>query len=215
MNRQGRLADLFARKQIIPVLVIERISDAVPLARALLGGGLTTLEITMRTPVALDVVRAIRDEAPEALVGVGTVLTPADLDAAWNAGAAFAVSPGATDKLIGAAGPELPLLPGAASVSESMHLLEAGFPMQKFFPAEPSGGRAFLSALTSPLPQARFCPTGGVTAATAAAYLKLPNVFAVGGSWMVPAALIADHRWDEIRSLAAEAARTAASGVVS
>ena len=198
------LADLLARTRIVPVLVVDDLSSAVPLARALVRGGLNVLEITMRTPIALDVVRAMSAEVEGAVVGVGTVLTPAQLADAETAGAAFAVAPGATDRLLDAAG-AVPLLPGAATPSESMRLLERGYALQKFFPAEPSGGAAYLGALASPLPQVRFCPTGGITAETAVDYLRLRNVAALGGSWMAPARLVSTADWLGIERLARQA----------
>lgn len=204
---QPGLAALLSRVAVIPVLVIERIEDAVPLGRALVAGGLYVLEITLRTPVALDALQRIVGEVEGAVCGAGTVLDAGQLRAAETAGAKFAVSPGATEHLITAARHSaLPLLPGAATASESMALVEQGFLLQKFFPAEPMGGTATLAAFASPLPMVRFCPTGGIDQAKAPAYLKLANVVAVGGSWMAPKAMIANHSWAEITTLATAAA---------
>ncbi len=159
------------------------------------------LEITLRTPSAMESVRAIKAEVAGAIVGVGTVLTVEQLRASEAAGAAFAVSPGVTDRLLDAV-EAMPLLPGSATASEAMRLLERGFAVQKFFPAEPAGGAAYLSSIASPLPQVQFCPTGGITPEKAAQYLALKNVLAVGGSWMVPQKLIAANDWAGIEALA-------------
>jgi 2-dehydro-3-deoxyphosphogluconate aldolase/(4S)-4-hydroxy-2-oxoglutarate aldolase len=204
--QQRGLAEILARAPVVPVIVVDSVEQAVPLARALVAGGLTVLEVTLRTQVALQAVAAIRAEVPGAVCGVGTVLRAEQLEAAAKVGAAFAVSPGATPRLLdAAAGSPVPLLPGAATASESMALLERGVTYQKFFPAEPSGGSAYLSSLISPLPQVKFCPTGGITAATAPAYLKLANVACVGGSWMLPKAALAAGDWTSIGKLAREA----------
>jgi 2-dehydro-3-deoxyphosphogluconate aldolase/(4S)-4-hydroxy-2-oxoglutarate aldolase len=171
---------------VIPVLTIHDAADAVPLARALADGGLTTIEVTLRTEAALEAVRLIRAELPEITCGTGTLRTPADVSASLDAGAQFLVSPGATDGLLDAfAASGVPSLPGAATPSEVMRLAERGFLLQKFFPAEASGGTAALKALAGPLPDVSFCATGGIHAGNADAYLALPNVVAVGGSWMV------------------------------
>ena len=191
---------------VVPVLVIEAVADAVPLARALVKGGLPVLEITLRTDKALDCIRAIKAEVEGAIIGAGTVLMPAQLREVEKLGSAFAVSPGAAPKLLDAAiASSVPLLPGAATASEAMALLERGYRFQKFFPAEPAGGLAYLSALASPLPQISFCPTGGITPETAPAYLALSNVITVGGSWMAPKKLIAAKDWAAIETLAREA----------
>lgn len=204
---QPGLAGLLSRVAVIPVLVIERIEDAVPLGRALVAGGLDVLEITLRTPIALQAMQRIVGEVEGAICGAGTVLDAGQLRAAEKAGARFAVSPGATTPLITAARHSaLPLLPGAATASESMSLVEQGFMLQKFFPAEPMGGAATLAAFASPLPMIRFCPTGGIDQAKAPVYLKLANVVAVGGSWMAPKAMIANQSWAEITRLATAAA---------
>lgn len=197
---------IVTRGPVVPVIVIESLATAVPLARALVAGGLSVLEITLRTPVAMEALRAIASEVPEAVVGVGTVLTPAQLDEAGRAGARFAVSPGVTPTLVNAARDHaVPLLPGAATVSEVMLLREAGYRFLKFFPAEASGGTKFLSSLASVIGDVRFCPTGGVTPANAGAYLALPNVVCVGGSWMLPKDRVVAGDWDAVRTAAAAA----------
>ena len=204
---------------VVPVVVLEDAADAVPLARALVAGGLTAIEVTLRTPAALDAVRAIAHDVPEAVVGAGTVLTPDHVAAAQAAGARFLVSPGWTDRLLNALrGSGLPFLPGVSTASEALGLLERGVTDMKFFPAEAAGGTAYLRSLASPLPDARFCPTGGIDADRAPDYLALPNVGCVGGTWMVPAAAVRDRAWDEITALsrraAAIAARAGKSGAI-
>jgi 2-dehydro-3-deoxyphosphogluconate aldolase/(4S)-4-hydroxy-2-oxoglutarate aldolase len=192
---------------VVPVLMIESVADAVPLARALVKGGLLVLEITLRTKAATDCIRAIRSDVPEAIVGSGTVLDRAQLKLSADLGCVFAVSPGATPVLLAAAKDSaIPLLPGAATASEAMVLLEHGYVFQKFFPAEPAGGAAYLASLASPLPQIRFCPTGGIGPGNAKDYLKLANVITIGGSWMAPKALVAAKDWSAIEKLAREAA---------
>ncbi len=191
---------------VVPVLVVEDVAHAGPLARALVKGGLPALEVTLRTPAALDAIRAMA-EVEGGVVGAGTLLTPADVKAAKAAGARFGVSPGATERILDAcAEHELPLLPGAATASEIMALLEKGYTVQKFFPAEQAGGAAYLKSIGSPLPQVKFCPTGGITLAKARDYLALPNILCVGGSWVAPKAAMAAGDWAAITSLAAEAA---------
>lgn len=191
---------------VIPVLVIDDLHDAVPLARALVAGGLPVLEVTLRTPVALAAIEAMA-QVPGARVGAGTVLSPHDVLRVKGAGASFAVSPGATSALISACvAKSLPLLPGAATASEVMSLLEQGYSALKFFPAGPAGGAPMLKALHGPLPQITFCPTGGIGPANAADYLSLPNVACVGGSWVAPAEMVAAHDWDGIERLARAAA---------
>ena len=192
---------------VVPVMVIENLEDAVPLARALVKGGLPVLEITLRTKAARDCIKAIIAEVEGAIVGTGTVLTHEQLHLSDKLGCAFAVSPGASPMLMQAAKNfSVPLLPGAATASESMALLEQGYSLQKFFPAEPSGGAPYLASLASPLPQVRFCPTGGITPELAPSYLKLANVITLGGSWMAPKALVVAKKWDEIEKLARAAA---------
>jgi 2-dehydro-3-deoxyphosphogluconate aldolase/(4S)-4-hydroxy-2-oxoglutarate aldolase len=188
-------------------MVIEEVADAVPLARALVKGGLPVLEITLRTPKAMECIRAIVAEVEDAIVGSGTVLTPEQLRDSERLGCKFAVSPGSTGKLLGAAEDhDIALLPGGVTASECMALLEWGYAIQKFFPAEPAGGAAYLSSLASPLPQVRFCPTGGITPESAPRYLKLSNVITIGGSWMAPKALVAAKDWAGIEALARQAA---------
>ncbi|MGR3714060.1 MAG: bifunctional 4-hydroxy-2-oxoglutarate aldolase/2-dehydro-3-deoxy-phosphogluconate aldolase [Shimia sp.] len=191
---------------IVPVLVVQDIAHAKPLAEALVAGGLPALEVTLRTPAALDVIREMA-KVPGGMVGAGTLLTPDDVKAAKDAGATFGVSPGATDTLLDACEAEgLPLLPGAASASEAMALLERGYSMLKFFPAEAAGGAKFIGSLASPLPQISFCPTGGVNPQNATDYLSLPNVICAGGSWVAPSALVKEGKWADIQALAAAAA---------
>jgi 2-dehydro-3-deoxyphosphogluconate aldolase/(4S)-4-hydroxy-2-oxoglutarate aldolase len=192
---------------VIPVLVVRDVAHAVPLAEALVKGGLPVLEVTLRTPVALEVIRAM-SLVPGGVVGAGTLLTPADVRAAKEAGALFGVSPGVTDALVAACEAEdLPLLGGVATVGEAMRMLERGYEVCKFFPAEANGGAPALKSFAGPLPQVSFCPTGGVTLKNAPDYLKLPNVLCVGGSWVAEASLLDGERWDEVTRLAAEASK--------
>jgi 2-dehydro-3-deoxyphosphogluconate aldolase/(4S)-4-hydroxy-2-oxoglutarate aldolase len=192
---------------VVPVVVLERVEHAVPVARALVEGGLPVIELTLRTPAGLASIRAIAAEVPEIVVGAGTVVAPGQVAAAASAGAQFLVSPGATPPLLGElAASGLPFLPGTATASEVMAVLEAGFTEMKLFPAVASGGVDFLRSVAGPLPAARFCPTGGITPATAPSYLGLPNVGCVGGSWLTPKDVLAAEDWDAVRRLAAEAA---------
>ncbi|MGN9759703.1 bifunctional 4-hydroxy-2-oxoglutarate aldolase/2-dehydro-3-deoxy-phosphogluconate aldolase [Streptomyces sp. SD31] len=192
---------------VVPVVVIEDASDAVPLARALVTGGLPAIEVTLRTPAALDAIREIAGAVPEAVVGAGTVITPAQVTQSVAAGARFLVSPGWTDVLLGAMRASgVPFLPGVSTTSEVVALLERGVREMKFFPAQAAGGAAYLRSLAGPLPQARFCPTGGIGPATAPDYLALPNVGCVGGSWMLPADAVAARDWGRVEALAREAA---------
>lgn len=201
-----RARDICALAPIVPVLVVDDAAAARPLADALIAGGLPALEVTLRTPAALDAIRAMA-AAPGGHVGAGTLVTPDDVKAAKDAGATFGVSPGATDELLAACEAEdLPLLPGAATASEAMRLLSRGYDMMKFFPAEASGGAPALKAIGAPLPQVSFCPTGGVSPSNAATYLSLGNVVCAGGSWVAPKDLIAAGKWDEIEALARDAA---------
>ena len=203
-------ASLLDLVPVVPVVVVEDLDHAVPLARALVAGGLPVVELTLRTPVALEAVRAIASEVPEITLGVGTVCTPAQAEQAAEAGAGFLVSPGTTPDLLTAMlGTGLPFLPGTATVSEVLRVLEAGVTEMKFFPAEASGGTAYLSSLASPLAAARFCPTGGITARTAPDYLALPNVGCVGGSWLTPRDALAAGDWGRVEELAREAAALA------
>jgi 2-dehydro-3-deoxyphosphogluconate aldolase/(4S)-4-hydroxy-2-oxoglutarate aldolase len=207
MSPQPGLQPILLAAAVIPVVIIEDLRHAVPLARALAAGGLKVIEITLRTAAGLDAIRAIAAEVPEAIVGAGTVLDPEQLAAVTQAGARFAVSPGATARILdAAAGVEIPLLPGIATASEAMALIERGYRFAKFFPAEPAGGAAYLSAIASPLPQLRFCPTGGITLDSAPRYLKLPNVVCVGGSWMVNRNTIEAADWSAITEAAVKAA---------
>ena len=198
---------LLAGTAIVPVLMVESVETGVALARALVAGGLSVLEITLRTPAALEVIRAIGREIEGAVVGAGTVLRPEQYRAAERSGVRFVVSPGATGSLLGyAETSETPFLPGAVTSSEVMTLLERGYSCMKFFPAEPAGGIAYLKALAAPLPEARFCPTGGIDAASAPRYLGLPNVLCVGGSWVAPGDAVAAGDWPRITALARAAA---------
>jgi 2-dehydro-3-deoxyphosphogluconate aldolase / (4S)-4-hydroxy-2-oxoglutarate aldolase len=207
MTSRSELCTLLARTPVVPVLTVAAVEIALPLARALVAGGLGVLEITLRTPAALQVIETIAGEVEGATVGAGTVLTPAQYEAAARAGAQFVVSPGATPALLDAAAASpVPFLPGAATSSEIMTLLERGHSCMKFFPAEPAGGVAYLNALAAPLPEARFCPTGGIDAMIAPRYLSLPNVLCVGGSWVAPGAAVAAGDWPRITALARAAA---------
>ncbi|NKX46169.1 bifunctional 4-hydroxy-2-oxoglutarate aldolase/2-dehydro-3-deoxy-phosphogluconate aldolase [Roseicyclus persicicus] len=198
--------EIAARAPIIPVLVIDDLAHARPLAEALVAGGLPALEVTLRTPCALDAIRAMA-AVPGGIVGAGTLLTPEDVRAAKAAGARFGVSPGATPRLIAACAAEgLPLLPGAATATEVMVLFEQGYDMLKFFPAEAAGGAPALKAIGAPIPQVAFCPTGGVTPANAPGYLSLPNVVCAGGSWVAPRDRLAAGDWAGIEALARAAA---------
>ena len=199
--RRTGLDSILRAAPVIPVLTIEREEDGVPLARALVAGGVGALEITLRTPAAAAAARAIAKALPEAILGIGTVLTPQDLETARGLGAGFAVSPGVTPELLdAAAGGDLPFLPGVATASEVMAALARGFEVVKLFPA--AGGTALLKALAGPFPQARFCPTGGIGEETLADWLRLPNVASVGGSWLAPAADIRSGNWVAITARA-------------
>jgi 2-dehydro-3-deoxyphosphogluconate aldolase/(4S)-4-hydroxy-2-oxoglutarate aldolase len=194
---------LLDRVPVIPVVVVENLDHAVPIARALVAGGLPVIELTLRTPVALDAIERIEAEVPEILLGAGTIVTPGQAKQAADAGAQFLVSPGSTPVLTQAMRDTgLPHLPGAATVSEVLALLEAGYTDLKFFPAEASGGANFLKSIHSPVPAARFCPTGGISTANASTYLSLPNVGCVGGSWITPAPVLAAEDWDAVAALA-------------
>jgi 2-dehydro-3-deoxyphosphogluconate aldolase/(4S)-4-hydroxy-2-oxoglutarate aldolase len=192
---------------VVPVLTIERVHDAAPLARALLAGGLPVIEVTLRTRAALDAVRAIAAEVPDVIVGAGTVVKPSDVTQAIAAGADFLVSPGTPPPLAEALrGSGVPAIPGCATVTEAMTLAAMDFPVLKFFPAEQSGGVRWLKALAEPLPQIRFCPTGGISGENAAFYLALRNVVAVGGSWVAPPQAIAAGDFEGIAARARAAA---------
>ena len=206
MTNTDMIAKVCTAAPVIPVLTIDRVEDAQPLARALVAGGLPALEITLRTAAAMEAIAAV-SEVEGAMAGVGTLLTAAQIRDAKSAGATFGVSPGATHSLIEAAREyDLPLLPGAATATEAMRLLEQGFVFQKFFPAEAAGGAPALGSMAGPLPQITFCPTGGVTPENAKTYLALPNTRCVGGSWIAPKALIDAGDWDQITQIARRAA---------
>ncbi|MFF8446123.1 bifunctional 4-hydroxy-2-oxoglutarate aldolase/2-dehydro-3-deoxy-phosphogluconate aldolase [Streptomyces leeuwenhoekii] len=198
---------------VVPVVVLDDAADAVPLARALVAGGLPAIEVTLRTPAALDAIRAIAEGIPEAVVGAGTVIAPGQVADAVAAGARFLVSPGWTDGLLEAMRASgVPFLPGVSTTSEVVALLERGVREMKFFPAEAAGGTAYLKSLAGPLPQARFCPTGGIGPDSAPAYLALPNVGCVGGSWMLPKEAVAAGDWRRVEALARAAAELGGSG---
>ncbi|MFF9280343.1 bifunctional 4-hydroxy-2-oxoglutarate aldolase/2-dehydro-3-deoxy-phosphogluconate aldolase [Streptomyces griseosporeus] len=196
---------------VLPVVVVDDSADAVPLARALVAGGLPAIEVTLRTPAALESIRAIAGAVPDAVVGAGTVLTPGQVAESVAAGARFLVSPGWTDALLEAMrGSGVPFLPGVSTATEVVALLERGVREMKFFPAQAAGGTAYLRSLAGPLPQVRFCPTGGIGPDTAPDYLALPNVGCVGGSWMLPSDAVAARDWRRVELLAREAARLTA-----
>lgn len=202
--RQQKLADLFKAATVIPVLTIERREDAVPLAKALVAGGVRVLEVTLRTPVAIEAAKAMIAEVPDAIVGIGTILNADDLARAKALGARFGISPGGTPELLKAAAAEdLPFAPGIATASELMQALAHGFDIVKFFPAEQSGGIKALRALAGPFPHIRVCPTGGIGEANAAAWLAEPNVVAVGGSWVCPASDVKAGNWAGITAMCA------------
>jgi 2-dehydro-3-deoxyphosphogluconate aldolase/(4S)-4-hydroxy-2-oxoglutarate aldolase len=205
-TRAAAVDALLTRAPVLPVLAIDRLDDAVPLARTLVDAGLPVLEITLRTDAALAAISAIAREVPGAIVGAGTVLTPDQLDAVATAGALFAIAPGCTAALYSAAADaSIPFIPAVATASEIMQGLVHGHRRYKFFPAVPAGGIGALKAFAGPFADVRFCPTGGIDAGSAPAFLALPNVVTVGGSWMVPAAALAARDWATIAQLAAEA----------
>ncbi|MBY3486029.1 2-dehydro-3-deoxy-phosphogluconate aldolase [Rhizobium laguerreae] len=206
-EKTEKLLSILKLQPVVPVLIVDDAKTAVPLARALVAGGLKAIEITMRTPAALEAVRAVAAEVEGAEVGAGTILNVAHWEAAVEAGSKFIVSPGTTQELLDAAADsDVPLLPGAATASEVMALREEGYQVLKFFPAEQAGGAAYLKALSSPLAGTLFCPTGGISLKNANDYLSLPNVICVGGSWVAPRELVAAGDWAGITKLAAEAA---------
>lgn len=203
---QDGLEAILTLAPVVPVVILEDAEDAVPLARALVAAGLCAIEVTLRTAAALDIIRAIAD-VEGASVGAGTILNSSQLEAAQKAGARFAVSPGATERLLDAAEANaMPLLPGIATASEAICLIERGYQFAKFFPAEPAGGAAYVGALASPLPQLRFCPTGGITQESAPRYLALSNIVCVGGSWMLKKEHIQTKNWNAIK-FASDAAK--------
>ncbi len=198
--------DVLNRARVLPVLKIQQATDAVPLARALAAGGLEVLEVTLRTEAAIEAIRRIAAEVPEVTVGAGTVTRPRELEAVRDAGGSFAVSPGLVPELARAAhANELPLLPGVMTPSEALAARDWGFEILKLFPANVAGGIPFLKAISGPLPDLQFCPTGGVNAASFRDYLELPNVICVGGSWVAPAAAVEAAEWSQITALAREA----------
>ena len=200
--KQEKLTSLLKSGCVIPVLTIERLADAVPLARALVAGGVRVLEVTLRTLVALPAAKAIMADVPEAVVGIGTILNADDLARAEDIGAQFGISPGATPELLrAAAASPLPFAPGIATASELMQALAYGFGPVKFFPAEQSGGIKALRALAGPFPNAKFCPTGGIGEANAASWLAEPNVVCVGGSWVCPVADVRSGNWAGITAM--------------
>jgi 2-dehydro-3-deoxyphosphogluconate aldolase / (4S)-4-hydroxy-2-oxoglutarate aldolase len=207
-HRAQTLERLLRLSPVMPVVTIEDAAAAPDLARALVSGGIRVIEVTLRTPAALQAIERIASSVPEISVGAGTVLSIADLHAAANAGAAFAISPGATPTLLagGAAGP-VPYIPAIATASELMAGVAAGYRFFKFFPATAAGGIPMLKALAGPFPEVRFCPTGGITPESARSFLELPNVLCVGGSWLTPADALQSRDWGRIQSLAAKAAR--------
>jgi 2-dehydro-3-deoxyphosphogluconate aldolase / (4S)-4-hydroxy-2-oxoglutarate aldolase len=209
-SKQEKLAALFTSARVVPVLTINRIEDAVPLARALVSGGVRMLEVTLRTPVAIEAAKAIIANVPDAIVGIGTILNPDDLARAEALGARFAISPGATpDLLKAAAASALPFAPGIATASELMAALAHGFDVVKFFPAEPAGGIKALRALAGPFPQVKFCPTGGIGETNAPTWLSEPNVIAVGGSWLCQAVDIKSGNWAGITAMCERSVKSA------
>ena len=202
------VGEVMNNSPVMPVIVIDKLEHAVPLARALVAGGVRVLEVTLRTKVALDAIRAIAEAVPDAIVGAGTILDAHDLHAAGHAGARFGVSPGATlDLLRAARAGGWTFLPGVMTPSEAMTALAEGFHALKFFPAMPAGGVEMLKAIAGPLPQLRFCPTGGISPATAPDFLAMPNVDCIGGSWLAPRKLIEAEDWDAITALAQQSTR--------
>jgi 2-dehydro-3-deoxyphosphogluconate aldolase/(4S)-4-hydroxy-2-oxoglutarate aldolase len=200
-------ADLLAAQRVVPVVVIDNADDAVPLAKTLLENGLDAIEVTLRTAAGLDAIERIASEVPGMLVGAGSVRRAAQVAAVKSAGASFAVSPGSSDALLEAvADAELPFVPGAVTASEMLGLLDLGYTLQKFFPAELSGGAAFLRAIGAPIPEVSFMPTGGIGPGNAGDYLSLPNVACIGGSWIAPPGLLRDGNFAAIAELAAAAA---------
>lgn len=201
-NWQLKPETLFAQGPVVPVIVIKDLADAVPMAKALLAGGVKVLEVTLRTPVALEAIRLLSAEVPEAIVGAGTVTTPAQLQQAIDAGARFAISPGSTRELLQAGkDANIPLIAGIASISELMEGTGLGYTHFKFFPAEAAGGVKTLKSIHGPFPEIRFCPTGGINEKNYRDYLALPNVLCVGGSWIVPDDAVAAKDWGRITEL--------------
>jgi 2-dehydro-3-deoxyphosphogluconate aldolase/(4S)-4-hydroxy-2-oxoglutarate aldolase len=214
MTHSAAIESFLRLSPVMPVVTIQDAAHAPDLARALLRGGIRVIEVTLRTPVALRAMEVIAREVPEITVGAGTVLSQSDLRAAASAGAAFAISPGATRELLeaGATGP-IPYLPAVATASELMAGLAAGYRCFKFFPAGAAGGIGMLSSFAGPFPEARFCPTGGITQASVKSYLDLPNVLCAGGSWLTPTEAVSKKDWSTIEALAAKAAASRTSAV--
>jgi 2-dehydro-3-deoxyphosphogluconate aldolase/(4S)-4-hydroxy-2-oxoglutarate aldolase len=207
MNTNAPIAEILQLSPVMPVVTIDDAATAPDLARALVRGGIKVIEVTLRTPQALAAIEAIAAAVPEICVGAGTVMSPDDLNAAANAGATFAISPGATRELLAAgANFRIPYLPAVATASELMTALAAGFRYFKLFPANVAGGLQALKAFYGPFPDARFCPTGGINLQTAGTYLDLPNVLCVGGSWLTPSDLLKARDWGRVEALAREAA---------
>ena len=207
MNGVRHKPDVVCISPVIPVVTVEDPQDAVPLARALANGGVKIIELTLRTGSALTSLKLIAEEVPDILVGAGTILTPGQADAAVSAGAQFLVSPGVTPALLShMLALDVPVLPGVATVGEVMAVLDQGLDAMKFFPAGPAGGPSYLATIGAPIPHVQFCPTGGISLATAPDYLRLPNVACVGGSWLTPADAVAAKDWARITSLASGAA---------
>jgi 2-dehydro-3-deoxyphosphogluconate aldolase/(4S)-4-hydroxy-2-oxoglutarate aldolase len=214
MSTRHSIADILRLSPVMPVVTIEDAATAPELARALVRGGIRSIEVTLRTKPALRAIEAIAAQVPEICVGVGTVMSTEDLNLAANAGAAFAISPGATRELLEAGtGFRIPYLPAVATATELMTAMAFGYRHFKLFPANVAGGVAALKGFHGPFPEARFCPTGGVTPQTAPGYLELPNVLCVGGSWLTPANVLAERDWARIEGLAREAAALGRSGV--
>ncbi len=208
-SKQETLTAVFKAARIVPVLTINRIEDAVPLARALVAGGVRMLEVTLRTPVAIEAAKAIMSDVPDAIVGIGTILNADDLARARDLGAAFGISPGATPELLKAAThSDLPFAPGIATASELMQALAHGFTTVKFFPAEQAGGIRALRALAGPFPHVQFCPTGGIGETNAPQWLAEPNVIAVGGSWLCQGADIKSGNWTGITAMCERSVRS-------
>lgn len=202
-----RLLAILTAQPVVPVVAVANAAEGVALARALVAGGIGSIEVTMRTPAALEAIRAIVAEVPEMVCGAGTILTPKQFEQAEAAGAEFIVSPGATVEILDAArSSDVPLLPGSATPSEMMAMLQEGYEVLKFFPAEQVGGAAFLKSIAPVIPQLKFCPTGGISMKNVQDYLGLPNVLCVGGSWLAPKDKVAAGDWDAITALAHEAA---------
>ncbi|PHR57162.1 MAG: keto-deoxy-phosphogluconate aldolase [Robiginitomaculum sp.] len=205
------IQEIMRQASVIPVLTVTDLAHAIPLAHALFDGGLRVIELTLRSPIALEALIQMKQAVPELVIGMGTVLTPGYVRLCVDASVDFLVSPGLTDELSAAMmDSRLPCLPGIATTSEAMQATNAGFTAVKFFPAEQSGGRAWLNAIRGPLPDLRFCPTGSISAALAPAYLAAPNVDCVGGSWIAPSALIAEQNWTAITKLAKSATQMGA-----